>query len=85
MMMRERAALGSSTPSSIARVSGRSSWRSVNAAGVAAPLGRLLALDRVELLEHLDRDREIVVLELEDRLRIVQQDVRVQDEGLGLD
>jgi hypothetical protein len=54
----------------------------VDAAGVAAALRGLLALDGVELLEHLHRDGEVVVLELEDRLRVVQQDVRVEHEGL---
>jgi len=34
---------------------------------------RPLALDRVEFFKHFDWDRQIVVLELEDRLRIMQQ------------
>ena len=56
----------------------------VDAAGVAAALGRLLGLDGVELLEDLDRYREVVVLELEDALRVMEEDVRVEHEGLHL-
>ena len=55
----------------------------VDAAGVAAPLGRLLPLDRVELLQHLHWYGEVVLLELEYRLRIVKQKVRVEHEGLN--
>src|SRR5258708_36949341 len=51
----------------------------VHPAGVAAALGGLLALDGVELLKDLDRNRQVVVLELEDRLGAVEQNVRVQN------
>jgi hypothetical protein len=52
--------------------------------GVPSPFGGSLAFDPVEFLQHLDRNREIVVLEIEDRLRVVQEDVGVEDEGLDL-
>ena len=55
----------------------------VHPAGIAAALGGLLAFYRIELLENLDRNGQVIVLELEDRLRIVQQNVRVQNVGLG--
>ena len=54
----------------------------VHAAGVAAALRGLLALDRIELLKNLDGDRQVVVLEFVDRLGVVQQHVRIQNVGL---
>ena len=54
----------------------------MHAAGIAPPFGGLLALYGVEFLKNLDRDGEVIVLEFEDRLRVVQQDVRIEDEGL---
>ncbi len=54
----------------------------VEAAGdlarVAAALRQLL-LEVVDLLEDVDRDEDVVVLEVEHRPRIVEQDVRVED------
>src|SRR5205807_607157 len=47
-------------------------------AGVAAAL-RSLPLELVDLLDGEDGDDEIVVLELEDGVRVVEQDVRVED------
>ena len=47
-------------------------------ARVAPALGAL-ALELVDLLDRVDRDDEIVVLELEDRLRVVQEHVRIED------
>ena len=83
MMMNRLPPFGSSMPSCIDRESGRSSLQDpVDPAGVAAPLGRLLALDRVQLLEDLDGNRQVVLLELEDRLGVVEQDVRIEHEGL---
>jgi len=49
-----------------------------------APLRGLLALDRVQFLENLDRDREIVLLELENRLGVVEENIRVEHERLYL-
>ena len=57
----------------------------VDAAGVAAALGGLLAFDRIEFLEDLDGDGEVVVLEFIDRLRVVKEDIRVEHEGLHFD
>ena len=59
-------------------VNARTAW-----AGVAAPLGGLLPFDCVKLLQHLHWDRQVIVFKLEDRLRVVQQDVRVQNVGLS--
>jgi hypothetical protein len=56
----------------------------VDPAGVAPPLGRLLGLYRVELLEDLDRYREVVLLEFVNGLRVVNEDIRVQHERLNL-
>ena len=47
-------------------------------ARVAAALGAL-ALELVDLLDHVDRDDDVVVLELEDGVRVVEEDVRVED------
>ena len=47
-------------------------------ARVAAAL-RALALELVDLLDDVDRDDDVVVLEPEDRVRVVEQDVRVED------
>ena len=47
-------------------------------AGVAAALGPL-ALELVDLLDREDGDDDVVVLELEDRVRVVEQDVGVED------
>ena len=57
----------------------------VDATGVAATLGGLFAFDRIELLENLDGNGEIVVLEFIDRLRVVKEDIRVEHEGLHFD
>ena len=48
-------------------------------ARVAPPVGQLL-LERVDLLEHVDGDDHVVVGEGEYRARIVEEDVRVEDE-----
>ena len=48
-------------------------------AGVAAALRGLL-LELIDLLENEDREDHLVVGELEDRPRVVDQDVGVQDE-----
>jgi DNA topoisomerase IB len=55
----------------------------VHAPRVASALRGLLALDGIELLQHLDRNREVIVFKFEDRLRVVQQNVRIQNVGLG--
>ena len=47
-------------------------------AGVAAPL-RALALELIDLLDHVDRDDDVVVLEPEDGVGVVKQDVGVED------
>jgi hypothetical protein len=54
----------------------------MHAAGIATPFGGLLAFYGVEFLQNLDRDGEVIVLEFENRLWVVQQDVRIEDEGL---
>ena len=54
----------------------------VDATGVAPALRGLLTLDGIKLFENLDRDGQVVLLELVDRLGIVKEDVRVQNEGL---
>ena len=46
-------------------------------------LGGLLAFDGIELLEHLDRDGQVIVFKFEDRLRVVQQDVRIENVSLS--
>jgi hypothetical protein len=50
-------------------------------AGVATALVQLL-LEGVDLLDDRDRDVDVVLLELEERLGIVQQDIRIEDEVL---
>ena len=47
-------------------------------ARVAAALGAF-ALELVDLLDDVDRDDDVVVLEPEDGVRVVEQDVRVED------
>ena len=44
-----------------------------------------LLLEGVDLLDDRDRDVDVVLLELEDRLGIVQQDIRIEDEVLEHD
>ena len=39
-----------------------------------------LSLELVDLLDHVDRDHDVVVLELVDRLRVVEENVRVEHE-----
>jgi hypothetical protein len=56
----------------------------VDPAGVSPALGRLLGLDRIQLLQDLDRDRQVVLLEFENRLRVVKKDIRIQHERLDL-
>ena len=56
----------------------------VDPAGVAPALGRLLGLYRVQLLEDLDRYGQVVLLEFVNRLRVVNQDIRIQHERLYL-
>ena len=46
-------------------------------AGVPAQLGRF-AFEPVDLLQHLDGDEDGVVLKIEDRVRIVEEDVGVE-------
>ncbi|MGA2444060.1 MAG: hypothetical protein ABSG50_01375 [Opitutaceae bacterium] len=53
----------------------------MHAAGIAATLGGLFAFYGVEFFQNLDRDGEVIVLEFENRLGVVQQDVRIEDEG----
>src|SRR5918911_1095619 len=43
---------------------------------------REIALEVVDLLDHVDRDDDVVVTEAEDRPRVVEQDIRVEDEVL---
>jgi hypothetical protein len=50
-------------------------------AGGATELGEV-ALEGVDLLDHVDRDDHHVLLEAEQGLRVVQQDVGVEDEAL---
>ena len=57
---------------------------SMNPTCVATALRRLFSFNGVELLQHFDRNRQVIVFEFEDRLGIVQKDVGVQHEGLGL-
>ena len=44
-----------------------------------APALRALALELVDLLDDVDRDDDVVVLEPEDGVRVVEEDVRVED------
>ena len=44
-----------------------------------APALVRLALELIDLLDHVDRDDQVVVLELVDRVRVVEKDVRVED------
>ena len=67
-----------------ARVGQQFGKDAVDPTGVAASFGGLLGLDGVELFQNLDRDGQVVVLEFEYRLRVVEEDVGVQDEGLRL-
>ena len=55
--------------------------RADHLARVAARLVVVL-LELVQLLDHRERDDDLVLLELEDRLRVVQQHVRVEHEML---
>ena len=52
--------------------------------GIAAALRGLFTLNAVELLEDLDGNRQIILLKFVDRLRVVQQNVRVEHKGLHL-
>jgi hypothetical protein len=52
-------------------------------AGVAAEVVGV-GLELVQLLDDVERDDDLVVLEHEQRVRVVQQHVRVDDEGLGV-
>ena len=54
----------------------------MHAAGIAATLGGLFAFYGVEFFQYLGRDGEVIVLEFENRLWVVQQDVRIEDESL---
>ncbi|OQB91835.1 MAG: hypothetical protein BWX86_01934 [Verrucomicrobia bacterium ADurb.Bin122] len=56
----------------------------VHAAGVAPTLRGLLAFYRVELLQDLYGDRQVVVFKFEDRLGVVQEDVGIEHIGLHL-
>jgi hypothetical protein len=49
---------------------------------IATAFGGLFSLDGVQLLQNLHGDDEVVILKLEDRLRIVKEDVGVQNESL---
>jgi hypothetical protein len=49
-----------------------------HAAGVLAQLAGV-ALEVVDLLHDLDGDEDVVVLEVEQRVRVVEQDVGVED------
>jgi hypothetical protein len=49
----------------------------MHAAGVSASLGGLLRFDGVEFLQNFDWYRQVIVLELEDRLGVVEEDVGV--------
>src|SRR5690606_14958584 len=40
---------------------------------------RAFTLELVDLLDDVDRDDDVVVVEPEDRVRVVEQDVRVED------
>lgn len=50
-------------------------------AGVTAELRELL-LELVDLLDHVDRDHHVVVGEVEDRARVVEEDVGIENEIL---
>ena len=41
------------------------------------------ALELVEFLEHRDRNRDVVLLEIADAAAVVEDDVGVEDEELG--
>ena len=49
----------------------------VHPAGIAASLGGLLRFYGVEFLQNFDWYRQVVILELEDRLGVVEEDVGV--------
>src|SRR5262249_15730712 len=51
-------------------------------ARVAAALGQLL-LELIDFLEDVNRDDDLVIGEFEDRLRIVQEHVGIEDEVLS--
>ena len=56
----------------------------VDPTGVAAAFRVLLGFDRVQFFQNLDGDRQVVLLELVDRVRVVEEDVGVQDKGFHL-
>jgi hypothetical protein len=49
-----------------------------NCAGILPPLTRL-PFELVHLLQDFDGDQDVVVLEVEERVRIVEQDVGIQN------
>lgn len=53
----------------------------VDGAGAGATLG-LLVLELVELAEHLERDADVVVSKAVEAVRIVKEDICVEDEVL---
>ena len=53
-------------------------------AGVAALLGRI-ALEAIDLLDHLNRNDHVVVLEAGQRQGVMQQDIGIQHKGLAHD
>jgi hypothetical protein len=56
----------------------------VNTPRIPASFRGLLVLYFVQFLEHLHRYGEVVFLEFENGLGVVQEDIRVEHEGLGL-
>ena len=59
-------------------------WSPVHLSSASAQLGQVL-LELIDLLDHVDRDDDRVLLEPEERLRIVEQDVGVQHEAAAVD
>jgi hypothetical protein len=53
----------------------------MDAAGAGTALG-LLVLELVQFAEHLERDADVVVAESVETVRIVKEDIRVEDEIL---
>ena len=59
------------------------SEEAVDGAGIRAALG-LLVLEAVQLAENLNGDEEVVVVELVEAMRVVQEDVGIEHEVLHL-
>ena len=57
-------------------------WQARDLARVATEIG-LILLERIDLLDHEDRDHDVVIGERIDRARVVKHHVRVEDVVLG--